>query len=113
MTKAPKSRLPFRWQSDVYDHRHDFYQTSTSITASFYLKGIDKSKSIIGFSPTIIKLDLVTGDSKRFKVALPLHGSIKTSESTYKILSTKLELMLLKADGSSWPKLRSDDDLTN
>lgn len=99
-------------QSHGHLNRHDFYQTSTNVTASFYLKSVEKSKSIISFSPTIIKLDLVTVDSKRFKVDLPLHNSIKAAESTYKIMSSKLELTLLKTNGRTWTSLTNIDDLT-
>jgi hypothetical protein len=95
----------------VSDVRLDFYQTSTSIIASLYLKRIDKSKASITFpSPTSIELDLITADSTRYRKVVPLFGPIDPAKSTYKIMGTKLELTLLKADGRSWPTLRSDDD---
>ena len=78
--------------------------------ASFYLKKIDKSKAKVDFSsPKTVELDLPTTDSKRYTVTIPLFGAIDVKASQYKIMGTKLELTLAKADGASWPVLRSDD----
>ena len=60
---------------------------------------------MISFSPTFIMLDLVTADSKRYKENLQLHDTIKASESTYRVMSTKIELVLLKTDCRNWTKL--------
>lgn len=60
-------------------------------------------------------MDLPTTDSprpKRYRVEVPLYAPIDPAASAHKILGTKLEVTLAKADGSSWPVLRSDDRLT-
>ena len=49
---------------------------------------------------------------KRYKNIVQLFGPIKPEESTFKILGTKLEVTLVKADGSSWPVLRNEDPRT-
>ncbi|KAI0841208.1 integrin beta-1-binding protein [Hypoxylon sp. FL0890] len=94
--------------------RHDFYQTPSTVIASFFLKKIDKDKATVKFEPQAIALDLPTSDAqpKRYRTKVPLFGRIDTEKSTYKILGTKLEVNLYKADGGSWPVLRSDDRLT-
>lgn len=63
------------------------------------------------FSSTELSLDLSTKDTppKRYKNILNLFGPIDTDESSFQILGTKLEVTLVKADGSSWPVLRSDE----
>ena len=94
--------------------RHDFYQTSTSVIASLFLKKIDKGEAKIKFiSETVVLLDLPTADNKRYKTELPLFGQIDTARSTYKIMGTKLEMTLVKADRRSWPTLRSDEPRTS
>ncbi len=94
-------------------NRNDFYQTPTTVIASYYLKKIDKSKAKVEFSsPTTIDLDLPTSDNKRFEASIPLYAPIDTKASQFKIMGTKLEFTLVKADGSSWPVLRSDQQLT-
>lgn len=95
-------------------HRHDFYQTPTCVIASLFLKKIDKGHARVEFtSQTAVLLDLPTADNKRYKTELPLFGHIDTARSTYKIMGTKLELTLVKADGLSWPTLRSDEQRTS
>ncbi|KAF2018694.1 CORD and CS domain protein [Aaosphaeria arxii CBS 175.79] len=89
--------------------RHDYYQTGTTVTASLYLKKIDKEAAIVEFKQTNVNLDLPTTDSKRYRSDFPLYAAIKPAESKFRILGTKLELTLVKADGTSWPVLRSDD----
>lgn len=96
-------------------HRHDFYQTPTSVIASFFLKKINKDTAKVIFSdPDSLSLDLITTDTppKRYKKDIQLFGAIDTKESSFKILGTKLELNLVKADGASWPVLRADDKRT-
>ncbi|KAI0197567.1 Pyruvate/Phosphoenolpyruvate kinase-like domain-containing protein [Astrocystis sublimbata] len=91
--------------------RHDFYQTPTTVIASFFLKKIDSAKATVKFNANTLDLDLPTSDAppKRYKTAVPLFGKIDTEKSTFKILGTKLEVNLYKADGASWPVLRSDE----
>ncbi|KAL7627970.1 hypothetical protein AAE478_002166 [Parahypoxylon ruwenzoriense] len=94
--------------------RHDFYQTPSSVIASFFLKKIDSSMATVKFEPQALVLDLPTSDAqpKRYKATVPVFGKIDPEKSTYKILGTKLEVSLYKADGASWPVLRSDERLT-
>lgn len=83
--------------------------------ASFFLKKIDKEAAKVEFKEQALELDLPTTDApvpKRYRTQVPLYGPIDPAKSTFKILGTKLEVSLAKADGSSWPVLRSDDRLT-
>ncbi|CAK7229358.1 hypothetical protein SBRCBS47491_007218 [Sporothrix bragantina] len=92
--------------------RFDFYQSATSLTVSFFLKKIDKSKAVVKFTEQGIDLDLPTTDTptpKRYKKQIPLYGEIDPEKSKYSVLGTKLEVVLAKAVVSSWPVLRSDD----
>jgi hypothetical protein len=60
-------------------------------------------------SSTTVELDLPTSDKTRYKASWPLYGPVDTEASSFKILGTKLELELKKADASSWPVLRADE----
>lgn len=89
--------------------RTDFYQTPGSVIASLYLKKVDKDASTIEFQASSIDLDLKTTDNKRYQTAMPLFAGIDTEKSAFKIMGTKVEFNLVKADGTSWPVLRSDE----
>jgi len=95
-------------------YRTDFYQTISTVIASFFLKKIQKDDASVVFSTTGIHLDLPTSDNppKRYKAVIPLFGPIEPENSTFKVLGTKLEVTLAKLDGASWPVLRSDDRQT-
>ncbi|RVX71705.1 hypothetical protein B0A52_03889 [Exophiala mesophila] len=94
--------------------RNDFYQTPTSVIVSFYLKKIDKQRATVEFAQDgqTIDLDLPTSDGKRFTQTLPLFAPIDSAKSSFKIMGTKLEMILVKKDGSSWPTLRNDEQPT-
>ncbi|KAI1342459.1 integrin beta-1-binding protein [Xylariaceae sp. FL0016] len=94
--------------------RHDFYQTPSTVIASFFLKKIDKEKATIDIQEKDLVLDLPTGDSppKRYKTTVPLFGPVDPAKSSHKVLGTKLEVSLYKADGASWPTLRNDEART-
>jgi hypothetical protein len=94
--------------------RTDFYQTASTVIASFFLKKVNKDSAKIEFTPTEISLNLPTTDTppKRYTATIPLFGEIDPASSKFKIMGTKLEVTLVKADGASWPVLRSDDRRT-
>lgn len=79
-----------------------------------FLKKINKETAKVEYREQELALDLVTTDSppKRYKAVVPLYGRIDTEKSSHKILGTKLELTLVKADGASWPVLRGDETHT-
>ena len=101
-------------EEELQDVRNDFYQTSTTVIASLYLKKIDKVRSKVEFADDgrTLRLDLHTADSKHFKNSVELYGPIKPAESSYKIMGTKLELTLAKAEAQGWPVLRASDPHT-
>ncbi|KAI9782917.1 MAG: Integrin beta-1-binding protein 2 [Geoglossum umbratile] len=100
-------------EEQVESVRNDFYQTATTVIVSLYLKKIETARSSVVFSsPLSVDLDLATVDKKRHATTIPLYAPIDPEKSTYKIMGTKLELTLVKADGASWPVLRSDEKRT-
>ena len=54
-------------------------------------------------------VDLILPARKRFTKSFPLYGPIDPAASTYKILGTKCEITLAKADARSWPSITTLD----
>ncbi|KFX96592.1 hypothetical protein V490_03245 [Pseudogymnoascus sp. VKM F-3557] len=94
--------------------RHDYYQTGTTVIASFFLKKIVKEESTVKFQPQAVELNLKTSDAlpKRYAKTVELFGPIDPAASSFKIMGTKLELTLVKGDGQAWPVLRADEKRT-
>lgn len=100
-------------EEELKEVRNDFYQTASTVIASLYLKKVSKEKSSITFpDPTKVELDLHTSDQKRYKSSMVLFGPTKPEANQFKIMGTKVELTLVKADGLGWPVLRADDPHT-
>lgn len=93
-------------------NRTDFYQTMTTVNIALFLKNVDKQDAKISFDSTSVNVDLPTTDNKHFVRNIPLFAGIKPAESKSKIMGTKVELVLAKADATSWPVLRSDEKVT-
>jgi len=125
--------------------RHDYYQTSTHLIAAVYLKGyaaegikeqvevkfesgsVRLPTMILGDADCKVEIDLpelenAGSGSKRKITFAPLYAEINPSDSSYRVLSTKvsyprlesgnelmmqIELKLAKADGINWPTLLS------
>ncbi|KAJ5379125.1 hypothetical protein N7509_012244 [Penicillium cosmopolitanum] len=92
--------------------RNDFYQTPASVNVSLYLKKIDKERAVVKFTADKIELDLPTMDNKRYQDTYELFAPIDAEQSSFRVLGTKLELTLVKADQTGWPVLRKDDKWT-
>jgi hypothetical protein len=54
-------------------------------------------------------VDLLLPSRKRFTKSFTLYGPIDPSTSTFKILGTKCEITLAKADARSWPSVEALD----
>lgn len=82
------------------------------MNVSLYLKKIDKERAVVNMTTDKITFDLPTTDNKRYQDTYELFAPIDSEKSSFKVLGTKLEFTLVKADGSSWPMLRKDDKWT-
>jgi len=100
-------------EEQLQDVRNDFYQTAATVIASLYVKKVDKERSRVDFADAnTVDLDLHTADNKRYQTSMTTFAPILPEKSSFKIMGTKLELTLAKADGVGWPVLRADDPHT-
>ncbi|KAJ3340022.1 hypothetical protein HDU93_007571 [Gonapodya sp. JEL0774] len=93
--------------------RHDFYQTQTTVHISFYAKKIDKEKSSISFEGQALKVNLQFLDGTYFIYDTTLSQPIDPAESKYTFLSTKVEVVLRKRNGISWPAIAPIDNVVS
>lgn len=105
---GPKKKSDEDKEEELESVRSDFYQTGTTVIASLYLKKIDKATSSVTFTGSnTVELDLRTADKKRLRQTMELYGDVDVEKSGYKIMGTKLEFELVKAEGGlGWPALR-------
>lgn len=103
-------------EEQLVECRNDFYQTYGNVIVSIFAKKVDKDAATVEFEERELRVDLpmqVTAQGgpkvQRFKMTYPLYGPIDPAGCTYKVMGTKVELNLKKADATSWPTLRSDE----
>jgi len=89
--------------------RIDHYQTPRQVIVSVFGKGADKELSKVTFTADTLEVDLFLPSRKRFTKTWTLYGPIEASASSFKILGTKLEIVLAKGDARSWPSIAALD----
>ncbi|KLT38652.1 SGS-domain-containing protein [Cutaneotrichosporon oleaginosum] len=88
--------------------RHDFFQTPSSLTVSLYVKGYAGTPVSVCYHTHHIDVSLpaIPGSEAREFSLGPLAGAIIPGECSERVLSTKIELRLLKDQpGITWPAL--------
>ncbi|KNE71161.1 hypothetical protein AMAG_15826 [Allomyces macrogynus ATCC 38327] len=91
--------------------RRDWYQTRDTVVVSVYAKGADKTKSSTQFADQRFRVEAVGKDGNRLGavVQIATYLPIDPEKSTCEVLSTKIELVLKKKQGISWPALEATD----
>ena len=95
--------------------RHDWYQSNDTVTISLMVKGVPKDKANIEIEKTSISISfpLPTGSDYNFSLD-PLYASIDPAQSTFKTLSTKIELILKKSSpGTKWHSIEGEAPIIN
>lgn len=72
---------------------------------SFYAKQVDRTRCKCEFSTDTMVLEFETADGTTQKFDWQLFSSIDPQRSQCKVMSTKIEVTLVKANGLSWPAL--------
>jgi hypothetical protein len=97
----------------VVDCRRDWYQTQDKVMISVFAKKVDKEKTKIVFNSTQLTVDVVFQDGSINQWNTELFQPIQVEQSTFDILSTKIEISLAKSNGISWAAIEPRSDLTS
>lgn len=91
--------------------RHDWIQSSVMVTVSLYCKGIPKDEIDVKFKEDSLTVDFPLANESQYCFSLdPLFFNIDPAKSSYKIMSTKAEFTLWKAQpGKKWSALESSE----
>ena len=94
--------------------RHEWYQNTETITLSLMVKGVPKDKASVDIQSgsLAISFPLPTGSDYDFSLD-PLYARVDPEKSTYKILGTKIEVTLKKAEpGKKWHDLEGTEPVS-
>ncbi|KAI8331184.1 SGS domain-containing protein [Chlamydoabsidia padenii] len=92
--------------------RHEWFQNENFVTVEVFMKNIKSDTVSLDFFETSLSLTIKMPTGADYSLELdPLAHEILPKESTYKVLSTKLEIKLKKKQaGILWGALESEDD---
>lgn len=101
-------------QTPLSKIRHDWYQNNTHVYVNIMAKGVPKDKASIDILPHSVYINFPTSPSTSYDFTLdPLFASIDVSASTFRVLSTKLEIVLQKQmAGQKWGALEGSATAT-
>ena len=94
--------------------RHDWYQNNENVYFTLLAKGVPKDKANIDIQERSLSISfpLVTDSSYEFALD-PLFAAVDVSKSTTSIFSTKVEIVLKKAQpGQKWSALESSEPVS-
>lgn len=96
--------------------RHEWYQNAQSVIITLYAKGVDKDKTEFNIKQDSVSVSFPTPSDPASSASFdfdPLFALINPAESTYRILSTKIEITLRKAQaGIKWHNIEGTEPLT-
>lgn len=97
--------------------KHDWYQTEIQVVIEVRIKGLKPDEVKINIEATSIsvtaKLPAIstsTGGNSDYSLELDLAHPVIPAQSTFKVLSTKLEIKLKKQDGIRWATLEGSGE---
>ncbi|KAK9465798.1 HSP20-like chaperone [Lipomyces arxii] len=90
--------------------RHEWYQTSESVTVSLFIKNAPKDSTTIDIQPNsvLVSYPLATGSEFNFEIG-PLAGEVDPAQCKTLVLRTKIEIKLVKKVPGKWAALESSD----
>ncbi|KAI5275922.1 SGS-domain-containing protein [Aureobasidium subglaciale] len=114
-TTAPTSSAPPALTQTPADKiRHDWYQNNDKVYFTLLAKGVPKDKATIDIQPRSLAIAFPLQTSSDYNFSLePLFAEIDPSASTFSIMSTKVEVVLKKAQpGQKWSSLEGNEPVT-
>lgn len=100
LTQTPKEKI-----------RHDWYQNDQYVYFTLLAKGVPKDEAVVEIQSTSLSISfpLTTGATYDFSID-PLFDGIEPGDSSYKVLSTKVEVTLKKSGpGIKWKALEGTE----
>ncbi len=97
--------------------KHDWYQTETTVVVEVRIKGLSADDVKAEFSAAALSVTAkLPGQSasSEYNLELDLAHPVVPSESSYRVMSTKIEIKMKKKVGTRWAALEGDgsDPLT-
>ncbi|XP_069614295.1 protein SGT1 homolog isoform X4 [Ranitomeya imitator] len=92
-------------QTKAARYRHDWYQTESQVIVTVMMKNVQKEDVHLQFAERQLTLNVNLPSDENYNLTLFLFHSIVPEQSTFKVLSTKIEIKMKKTEALRWDKL--------
>ncbi|NXC52655.1 SGT1 protein, partial [Aleadryas rufinucha] len=89
---------------------YDWYQTESQVTVTIMIKNAQKDDVSVQFLEKKMNASVRLPSGEDFNLKLDLLHSIVPEQSTFKVLSTKIEIKMKKPEAVRWEKLEGQGD---
>ncbi|NWU65801.1 SGT1 protein, partial [Pterocles burchelli] len=90
--------------------RYDWYQTESQVIVTIMIKNAQKDDVSVQFSEKEMNASVRLPSGEDYSLKLVLLHSIVPEQSTFKVLSTKVEIKMKKPEAVRWEKLEGQGD---
>ncbi|XP_054237528.1 protein SGT1 homolog isoform X2 [Indicator indicator] len=90
--------------------KYDWYQTESQVIVTIMIKNAQKDDVSVQFSEKEMNALVRLPAGEDYNLKLVLHHSIVPEQSTFKVLSTKIEIKMKKPEAVRWEKLEGQGD---
>ncbi|XP_056411450.1 protein SGT1 homolog [Hyla sarda] len=90
--------------------RHDWYQTESQVIVTVMIKNVPKEDVHMQFAERQFSLNVNLPSGEHYNLTLYLFHSIVPEQSTFKVLSTKIEIKMKKTEALRWDKLEGQPE---
>ncbi|KFQ77185.1 Suppressor of G2 allele of SKP1, partial [Phoenicopterus ruber ruber] len=89
---------------------YDWYQTESQVIVTIMIKNVQKDDVSVQFSEKEMNASVRLPSGEDYNLKLVLLHSIVPEQSTFKVLSTKVEIKMKKPEAVRWEKLEGQGD---
>ncbi|XP_057478725.1 protein SGT1 homolog B-like isoform X2 [Actinidia eriantha] len=98
-------------EMESFEPKHSFYQKPEEVVVTIFAKGVPSKNVIIDFGEQILSVAIDVPGENKYHFQPRLFGKIVPSKCTFAVLSTKIEIRLVKADAINWPSLEYNQEV--
>ncbi|XP_020832684.1 protein SGT1 homolog isoform X2 [Phascolarctos cinereus] len=92
--------------------KYDWYQTESQVIVTLMIKNVQKNNINVVFSENELSAVVKLPSGEDYSLKLSLIHPIVPEQSTFKILSTKIEIKMKKSEAVRWEKLEGQRDVS-
>ncbi|XP_028283763.1 protein SGT1 homolog isoform X2 [Parambassis ranga] len=93
--------------------KHDWYQTESQVIVTVMVKNVPKDGVSVSFTEKELSARIQLASEENYSLNLHLLHPIIPQQSTFKILTTKVEIKMKKTDAIRWEKLEGEGQESN